>query len=196
MATEVIMPKVDMVMDEGTLVEWLAKEGERVEKGDPLFVILTDKANIEIEAPASGILGGLRAKPDDVIPVTEVIAYILEPGEEPPVTIDRRTTDEQPHVSGAVLADVTPVPSKPAHPADDLEGDDRVRATPVARRLADEQGIDLARVVGRGPRGRVHKADVLAFVEQKDAEPQAPAIVALGAAELTLPRARDRKSVV
>ena len=59
MATEVIMPKVDMVMDNGTFVEWLKQEGEQVEKGDPLFVVLTDKANIEIEAPASGILAGL-----------------------------------------------------------------------------------------------------------------------------------------
>ena len=88
MATEVIMPKVDMVMDDGTFVEWLKQEGEQVEKGDPLFVVLTDKANIEIEAPASGILSGVTAQPDDVIPVTEVIAYILEPGEALPAAAE------------------------------------------------------------------------------------------------------------
>src|SRR5512136_132336 len=81
MATEVIMPKVDMVMETGTFVEWLKKEGDLVEKGDPLFIVLTDKANIEIEAPAGGTLAGLKAQPNDVIPVTQVIAYILEPGE-------------------------------------------------------------------------------------------------------------------
>ena len=81
MATELIMPKVDMVMEEGTFVEWLKQEGDRVEKGDPLFVILTDKANIEIESPASGVLAGLSANPDDVIPVSEVIGYVLAEGE-------------------------------------------------------------------------------------------------------------------
>ena len=84
MATEVIMPKVDMVMETGTFVEWLKKEGDRVEKGEPLFIVLTDKANIEVEASAGGILAGLKAQPNDVIPVTEVIAYILEPGEALP----------------------------------------------------------------------------------------------------------------
>jgi pyruvate dehydrogenase E2 component (dihydrolipoamide acetyltransferase) len=74
MATAVIMPKVDMVMETGTFVEWLKGEGEHVEKGEPLFVIMTDKASIEIESPGSGVLAGVRAKPDQVIPVTEVIA--------------------------------------------------------------------------------------------------------------------------
>ncbi len=82
MATEVIMPKVDMVMETGTLVEWLIKEGGHVNKGDALFVITTDKAAIEVESPADGILAGVTAKADDVIPVTEVIAYILAPGED------------------------------------------------------------------------------------------------------------------
>ena len=84
MATEVIMPKVDMVMETGTFVEWLKQEGEHVNKGDPLFVIDTDKAAIEMESPADGILAGVRARLNDVIPVTEVIAYILAPGESLP----------------------------------------------------------------------------------------------------------------
>ena len=84
MATEVIMPKVDMVMETGTFVEWLKEEGDTVEKDEPIFIVLTDKANIEVESPASGILAGIAAKPDDVIPVTEVIAYILAPGESLP----------------------------------------------------------------------------------------------------------------
>ena len=84
MATEVIMPKVDMVMETGTFVEWLKQEGDRVNKGDPLFIISTDKANIEIESPGDGILAGLKAKINDVIPVTEVIAYLLAPGEALP----------------------------------------------------------------------------------------------------------------
>src|SRR5512139_4206415 len=84
MATEVIMPKVDMVMESGTFFEWLKKEGEHVNKGDPLFVTETDKSSIEVESPGDGILAGVRAKQGDVIPVTEVIAYILAPGEALP----------------------------------------------------------------------------------------------------------------
>jgi len=71
----------DMVMETGTFVEWFKQEGQQVVKGEPLFTILTDKAAIEIESPASGILAGVSAKPNDVIPVSETIAYILAPGE-------------------------------------------------------------------------------------------------------------------
>jgi len=152
MATEVIMPKVDMVMDEGTFVEWLKGEGDTVEKGEPLFVILTDKANIELEAPASGILAGLRARPDDVIPVSEVIAYILEPGEALPTAETRPTAPAE-----------VPIAAEPRVAEAPRPGEGKVRATPVARRLAAELGIDLSQVAGRGPQGRIHKADVLAF---------------------------------
>ena len=197
MATEVIMPKVDMVMDEGVFVEWLKQEGEYVEKGEPLFVILTDKANIEIEAPASGILAGVRAQPDDVIPVTEVIAYILEPGEELPV-------EAKPRPAAPAPALVSPAPEPvPVEKARPLPGDGKVRATPVARRLAAELGIDLAQVPGRGPRGRIHKADVLAFAERQRAElaERRPPVVtptvavATPSLQVPLPDARRREVV-
>jgi pyruvate dehydrogenase E2 component (dihydrolipoamide acetyltransferase) len=161
MATEVIMPKVDMVMDNGTFVEWLKQEGDQVKKGEPLFIVLTDKANIEVEAPASGILAGLRAKPDDVIPVTETIAYILEPGEALPTGDKAKPAPAAESVSPAEPATVQTAPL----PASANLG--RVRATPAARHLAAELGIDLALVSGNGPQGRVHKANVLAFAEQQ-----------------------------
>ncbi len=163
MPTEVIMPKVDMVMETGTFVEWLVKEGGQASKGDPLFVIITEKAAIEIESPADGILAGVTAKPDDVIPVTETIAYILAPGEELP--------------SKAAPQPIAPIPSSVKTEAKvetvvavaPSVGSDKVRATPVARRMAEELGVDLSQIPGRGPNGRIHKADVLAY--QK---PQAP----------------------
>ena len=187
MATEVIMPKVDMVMDEGTFVEWLKGEGDGVEKGEPLFVILTDKANIELEAPASGILAGLRARPDDVIPVTEVIAYILEPGEALPAAAEARP---------ATVAPAAPVRAEPLAGAapPPVPSDGKVRATPVARRLAAELGIDLGQVAGRGPGGRIHKADVLAFAGQRR-RVTAPLAAAAPALQVPLPDAR-RKEVV
>src|SRR4051812_6879214 len=81
MAAEIVMPKVDMVMENGTFIEWLKQEGDFVAKGDPLFIIGTDKADIEVEAPASGQLANLDAKRDDIVPVSQVIGYIVQPGE-------------------------------------------------------------------------------------------------------------------
>jgi pyruvate dehydrogenase E2 component (dihydrolipoamide acetyltransferase) len=198
MATEVIMPKVDMVMDAGTLVEWLKEEGGRVEKGEPLFIILTDKANIEVESPASGILAGVRAQPGDEIPVTEVIAYIVEPGESLPVVAETRPVAASP-VDEPTEAQTAPGPvgAAPAA-APSGAGGDKVRATPVARRLAAELGIDLAWVIGRGPRGRVHKADVLAFAErqeQKIARSGAVAATVAPVPRVPLPDARRKETV-
>jgi pyruvate dehydrogenase E2 component (dihydrolipoamide acetyltransferase) len=188
MATEVIMPKVDMVMDSGTFVEWLKNEGDHVEKGEPLFIILTDKANIEIEAPASGILAGLKARPDDVIPVTEVIAYILKPGESLP-SESRAAAEATP---AAQVPTSSPQPEPIASEAILSEagsGDSRVRATPAARRVAAELGVDLALVSGSGARGRVHQNDVLTFAEQ-----QRPAVEARPP-EIPLPDARQKEVI-
>jgi pyruvate dehydrogenase E2 component (dihydrolipoamide acetyltransferase) len=179
MATEVFLPKVDMVMETATFVEWLENEGEQVEKGQPLFVILTDKAAMEIESPASGILAGLKAQPDDVIPVSEIIAFILEPGEELPVEL--QTSSSAP-ITGMEEFTVPTDPLKmtPAveviPPLDSDGGAQKVRATPVARRLATNLGIDLTRVSGRGPKGRIHKADVL--MASEDRTSQTAAVVA------------------
>lgn len=181
MATEIIMPKVDMVMETGTFVEWLRAEGEQVEKGQPLFVIMTDKSAIEIEAPASGILSQISARPDDVIPVTQTIGYILAPGEKAPdrtpqPAIAGYGSEAQPETlsqtATVTAAELAPIPSG------ELRG--KVRATPVARRMAAQLRVDLAHVQGRGPRGRVHKADVLSAVEQP-----APAATELPAVERT-----------
>ena len=139
MATEVIMPKVDMVMETGTFVEWLKKEGDHVNKGDPLFVITTDKANIELESPADGILAGVTAKPDDVIPVTEVIAYILAPGEALPAK-----AAPQPAVAAAAPSTAKVATAvEPAAAVAEAAEPGKVRATPVARRLAHDLGMDL-----------------------------------------------------
>jgi pyruvate dehydrogenase E2 component (dihydrolipoamide acetyltransferase) len=189
MATEIIMPKVDMVMETGTFVEWLKGEGEAVQKGEPLFVVLTDKANIEIEAPASGILAGVTAQPNDVIPVTQTIGYILAPGERVPL--------ESGPVPGPAVgpAALTPAPTQPAAPAGVT---DKVRATPAARRLAADLGVDLkAMSGGRGPRGRIQKVDVLTVAERQPiigAPLVAPAPSA-AVSGVRLPEARQKQVV-
>jgi pyruvate dehydrogenase E2 component (dihydrolipoamide acetyltransferase) len=229
MATEVIMPKVDMVMETGTFVEWLKKEGDHVEKGEPLFIVLTDKANIEVEAPAGGTLAGLRAQPNDVIPVTEVIAYILEPGEAlPSVTVAPAQAAPTAPVP-AVAPQPVPAASHPSPVTADVEvseaeaparpdpgdrdgiretaqpgraGDGKVRATPAARRLAAELGVDLASVSGRGTHGRIHTADVQTFAEHRPlraaGQPLSTLVQPAAAApvpQIPLPAARQKQVV-
>lgn len=169
MPTEVIVPKVDMVMETGTFVEWLVKEGGQTSKGDPLFVIITEKAAIEVESPADGILAGTTAKADDVLPVTAVIGYILAPGETLPTkAAPQPAAPSSPaKVEAKVEVAATPTPSV---------GSDKVRATPVARRMAEELGVDLSQIPGRGPNGRVHKADVLAYQKPQAPVPTSPSV--------------------
>ncbi len=139
-----------------------------VKKGEPLFVILTSKATIEIEAPESGILRGITAKKDDVIPVTEVIAYIVSPDEKFEVfeTKAAETTN--------VAKTITVAPEKMeasgiSHNPVMVAGDaSQVRATPLARAIAREKGLDLSIVPGRGPRGRIYKADILSALEKAE----------------------------
>jgi pyruvate dehydrogenase E2 component (dihydrolipoamide acetyltransferase) len=193
MATEVIMPKVDMVMETGTFVEWLTKEGGQVNKGDPLFVITTDKAAIEVEAPADGILVGATAKADDVIPVTEVIAYILAPGEALPTKAAL-----QPVAVAAALALDKVETVEPAKAVARASEPGKVRATPVARRMAETQGIDLSKVAGRGPQGRIHKADILVFQESRTSvePPGVPAAAPAGSSTpIPLPDARQKQVI-
>lgn len=194
MATEVIMPKVDMVMDTGTFVEWLKNEGSHVEKGEPLFVILTDKANIEVEAPANGVLSGVKAQPDDVIPITEVIAYILEPDEslpsEPEASIEVTPAAEAPTAPPQLKPVIVEAMSARVEP--DVE---KVRATPAARRLAAELGIDLALVAGRGARGRINKADVLTCAEQQRPVLETQEAGMVPALQVLLPDAHQKEVV-
>ena len=165
MATEIIMPKVDMVMETGTFLEWLKKEGEAVQKGEALFVIQTDKAAIECEATETGVLAGLTARPDDVIPVTGVIGYILAPGEkfetpqpaEAQIPVQKAASAEK-EIGKPDTSQLVPTTT---------EGIKLLRATPLARTLANENGIDLSNVAGRGPRGRIYKSDVIKAIESQ-----------------------------
>ncbi len=84
MAKPVILPKFDMMMEHGVIVRWLVSEGQQVNEGDPLVEVETDKVNMEVEAPAAGILSGVRAEAGETVPVATVIAYIVQPGESPP----------------------------------------------------------------------------------------------------------------
>ncbi|MBC7251152.1 MAG: 2-oxo acid dehydrogenase subunit E2 [Anaerolineae bacterium] len=174
MATSVIMPKLEMDQETATVIQWLKQEGETVTKGEPLLVVETSKITIEIEAPASGILAGVRVGPGDVVPVTEVIAYILQPGEELPAELTPEAEPAlPPSPAPAPTPDVTPSPPSVSRPA-----------TPVAQRLAAAHGLDLSTIVGTGPGGEITKADVekALAVSQPPAEAQTEKVRATPAA--------------
>ena len=147
MAKEVIMPKFGFTQEESEIIEWLKKDGDTVEKGDPLATVSTDKLSMEVEAPESGILSGVRYKEGDVVPVTKIIAYILQPGEALP-------KDDEPKSE--------PDPSQAEIPAP--ESGKEVSATPVALRMMKDAGVESSAVSGSGADGKVTKTDVEAYL--------------------------------
>ncbi len=156
MAVEVILPKVDMDMETGRISRWYAKDGDAVTKGQLLFEIETDKAAMEVDAPASGVLGGVVAE-GAVVPVGQAVAWIYAEGEErKPAPSAAPAPAPEPAPAAEIPA--APAPVEPASSSQDHT--DAVRATPLARRLAREAGLDLAVVAGSGPKGRVQKKDV------------------------------------
>lgn len=168
----IIMPKMGDAMEEGTLVRWLKQEGDPVNEGEPIAEIATDKATVEIEAPASGVLRGISVPEGAVVPVNTPLAYILQEGESLPAQTDGRAT-----AATAAPTPTAPTPEPAAAPAPApaapaFDGGERILASPLARKIAAEHGIDLARIKGTGPKGRIVERDVLAYLEaQKAAAP-------------------------
>lgn len=170
--TEVIMPKMGDGMEEGTLLEWLKKDGEKVKSGEVIGTIQTDKATIELESPGTGILTGFLLKGGETIPVGRPIAAILRDGETLPVgwglggaattsTGAPAPTHEAPTTTVTVAAPVA-------------ESVGRVKVSPLAKKIAAEKGIDLAAVKGSGPGGRIVEKDVLSAESAPVASTPAP----------------------
>ena len=176
MATEVIMPKVDMDMSHGRVLAWRVKEGQTVEKGEPLFDIETDKAAMEVESPASGTVRDLVEENVDVA-IGEPVAFIYADGESIPAPAGAPA-------SAAINAqpDSSPDTNQPAGRITETDGmipsvgpgingaavdespHGKLRASPVARRIARDNGINLARISGSGPRGRILREDVESWI--------------------------------
>ena len=156
MAVEVIMQKAGSEMEEGEIVQWFKNEGDHVEEGEVLLEIVTDKVNMEVEAEATGTLLKILAQAGDVVPVVQTIAWIGEPGEKIPGASE----------SGEVAPAETIIEKKVDYtPVKEVEKVDYsgLRATPAARAYARKKGIDLSKVKGSGPKGRIHKDDVLDY---------------------------------
>ena len=175
MATSVVMPALEMAQETGKIVSWLKKEGESVAKGEILLEVETDKAVVEIEATADGVLAGIKSHEGDVVPVGRTIAWLVAPGEEPPV--------EAPAAAPAARA-MTAIPSQVVGALYERPGrsqtapTEAVQISPKARRLAKEKGVDISKISGTGPDGTITSDDVLKAAEAP-VEAAAPALSAV-----------------
>ena len=180
MPTNVLMPQMGESIAEGTIVRWIKRVGDHVDRDEPLFEISTDKVDAEIPSPAAGVLAEIRAKEGDTIPVNEVVAVIAEAGAA---------------VAAAPVAAPTPVPAAaapapaqavppsdsaaqpPAPAASEPSADElrRSKSSPVVRKIAAEHGVDISEVSGTGIGGRVTKQDILGYIASPPAPAPAPA---------------------
>ena len=157
MVTDVVMPRYSLTMQKGTVAKWLKKEGEAVKKGEPIVQVEADKVTTEVESPVSGVLLKICAEEQTEVPVGEPLAFIGKPGEPLPETwkASEAATVQQKESVG--LASPFSARRKPGKV-------EKVRASPVARRLAKQHGIDLSLIQGTGPKGRITREDVLRFI--------------------------------
>ena len=201
MSDTVMMPKLGFDMAEGTLVRWVKVEGENVSKGEVLAEIETDKATVEVESSFSGVMARHLVSQGDIVPVGTPIAIIAQPGEEVEASAEGTPAEQKAGKEQAVAAEKPAVAAeKPAVAAEKLavaaeklavaaekpavepqpaeesasSGDGRIKVSPLARRVAGENGIDLSRVKGSGPGGRIVRGDVEAAI-QAGKKGQAPA---------------------
>ncbi len=162
MAETITMPKLGFDMAEGTLVRWVKKEGEEIRKGDVLAEIETDKATVEVESSASGTVRKLLVDEGTAVPVGDPIAMVGSPDEKiesiptPEPESKTEKTAPAPAESGPATAKPEPVTAEPAV----TTPTGRVKASPLARRMAEEKGLALANLQGSGPGGRIVKRDV------------------------------------
>jgi len=160
MAWNIIMPKLGMTMKEGRVVEWLVKEGDRVEKGQIILHIESDKIQFEVESPDSGIMAKLLIMPsEESVPVGEVLAIMAKDGEKwtPEGLVglsSEKVAESREPAPVALNQEIVPM----------LSSEERLKATPVAKKLAQEKGVDLNRVKGSGPGGRITREDVESFL--------------------------------
>ncbi|MGI6595939.1 MAG: 2-oxo acid dehydrogenase subunit E2 [Elusimicrobia bacterium] len=176
MLKEIIMPMLGETMEEGYLVSWKKNEGDKVEKGDVLFEVMSDKTNFEVEAMDNGYLRKKLYEPsDDPIPITTVIGYITDTPDEPVKTEKPVDTAQKAEIK-TVSEETKPIEKKvvPDTAGKDEQGvSGRIKVSPIARRLAEEAGIDIFSVKGSGPDGRIEKKDVEEYLSGKKADASA-----------------------
>jgi 2-oxoglutarate dehydrogenase E2 component (dihydrolipoamide succinyltransferase) len=203
MPTNVVMPQMGESIAEGTIVRWIKKVGDDVDRDEPLFEISTDKVDAEIPSPAAGRLAEIRVKEGETVPVNSVVAVIGTAGEatvEPPAPVAGAG-------EAAAGAEAFPAPTatSAAAPAEDEDGDGgddphRQKSSPLVRRIAREHNVDITKIQGTGINGRVTKQDILAFIDSGAPEAaargaSAPATVSASLAAASGPVYKPGESV-
>jgi pyruvate dehydrogenase E2 component (dihydrolipoamide acetyltransferase) len=172
MPTNVVMPQMGESIAEGTIVRWIKKVGDDVDRDEPLFEISTDKVDAEIPSPVSGRLAEIRVKEGETVPVNSVVAVIGAAGEALPEA--EAAPAPAPPAAAAAPAAVTPAPvvdEAGEDEAPDTDDAHRQKSSPLVRRIAREHNVDITRIQGTGINGRVTKQDILGFIESGGAEP-------------------------
>jgi pyruvate dehydrogenase E2 component (dihydrolipoamide acetyltransferase) len=180
MPTPVLMPQMGESIAEGTIVRWIKKVGEKVDRDEPLFEISTDKVDAEIPSPVAGVLSAIAVREGETVPVNSVVATI---GDADTIVIEDEpvaATDTAGHASpSSAIAAAPPVrASAPAAPASGQDGTDdqrRAKSSPLVRKIAKEHNVDIRAIPGSGVGGRVTKHDILGFLDHRPGSPaQAP----------------------
>jgi len=169
LATEILMPRLSLTMKEGTVIEWFKKEGDTVEKGEPLVEVLSEKATYDVEAPASGVLRKILAPKGTDVPVAGILGIITAPDEELP-EIEVAAAVPRIEVEEAVAVPERKVVERV---------EERFIASPAAKRLAREHDIDLTQVRGTGPEGRIVEEDVRSLIEEMKVTPRVREVIPL-----------------
>lgn len=190
MSTPVVMPQMGESIAEGTIVRWIKKVGDTVDRDEPLFEISTDKVDAEIPSPAAGVLTAISVKEGETVPVNSVVATIGAAGEvaaapAPPAALKKPETkpSEKADATGTPGATVqTPPPPSTTNPApvtaapapsENGHSGDRHKSSPLVRKIAKEHNVDISQIPGSGIGGRVTKQDILGFIDSGPATPQA-----------------------
>jgi len=168
----VIMPKLDLAMDSGSIVEWFKKEGESVKEGEPILTIMTQKVTTEITSPVNGVLHKILAGVNEEVPVGEPIAVIVEEGDDIEAVNKQIKEMLEKKVSAKIEVKevVEEVKEEIKKEIELKEEEERIKISPAARRLAEEYGIDIEQIKGTGPQGRITKEDVLRAIEELKAK--------------------------
>ena len=175
---EVIMPKLGLTMETGVIEKWHKKEGDKVESGEVLFEVMTDKVSLEVEAYYSGYLKKIIRKEGEEVPVTEVIAFIGDKDEKPPEVVSEAAVEEKAEAKQKVeVAQKVEVeiekPVAPLQTAEEVKIStdvSRMKISPLARSIAESRGIDITKIAGTGPGGRIVKEDVENYVKSMKGE--------------------------
>jgi len=160
LVTNVLMPRLSLTMKSGTVVQWFKKEGETVQKGEPLVEVLSEKVTYDVEAPESGVLRKILAMEGTDVPVAQTIGIIAAPDEQIP---EAEVAGVEAVVERELIEKV----------------EERIVASPAAKRLAREHGVDLAKVVGTGPEGRIIEDDVKRLIEGTRVAPRVREVIPL-----------------